>query len=620
MTGFQLISKENLAFGEVAAIGRPFASHVTDSTRCARCPSCTKAYCYNCFTPLYRLNQVNSFASADVIEASLKMQGLSSGPIRIPAPVPCPTCSNALYCSDYCRTDAWSTFHQFECAQVAALETIDDQQALLALRMLYSAGSLPYIRKVAKKWDSAKDPLLEMAENLVNPHDYAFIYPMRQPEVRNVQDELRRTVTACFLVKLAQMSGFVVSEKGDRRLTRMIRNVSFSKPTTTEDQHFAVTILLRHLLQLKANRTKVYRISYIKFQVSRVHGIFALMAPSCKGNIQTYDFLEGGNVLQSNVNVYYATSVLEAGSPLHAHFKLDCSQEYFKTGLNRRAYLTENFGFTCKCSDCERESMDRLKRNCTFASLLTLVARAKGTAGSCDHYYPIACSACGSLMIRPDGSTETGPYRCSGKGCNQKMVHHQMKTVYGQIDRLLALFCFLDNVKMETNLFQESALEQMLPHSVQADLQQNSLLPDNLEEILGYLVKGSTTLAYFYVGLFYALFSKCKVVPVSVRHGDAAKENKDEGKGYTIIGSKLNSAWKYVDELLNMKDKVDSAFIMVLFREISACGVDEIMEKYRQDSVFDRYGLLERYQRFKEQLEPILDATDFEQWIAVGKK
>lgn len=160
--------------------------------------------CHFCFTHFPKTPYPGDVPEEGPDAEALKIQQISSGPVHMSVPLPCTVCPNAIYCSEACRTEAWNLYHRYECNQLHALTKLD-HAAHLALRMLYSAGSLERIKQVVHDWETVEDKL-EFAKN---PRDYAFIYSMRQPEIRDVEDELLKTVTACFLAKLAQLSGFV---------------------------------------------------------------------------------------------------------------------------------------------------------------------------------------------------------------------------------------------------------------------------------------------------------------------------------------------------------------------------------------------------------------------------
>ena len=54
------------------------------------------------------------------------------------APVPCLKCTQPRYCSEECRSNAWSRYHQYECTGLDLLHSVGI--AHLALRIVLMAG------------------------------------------------------------------------------------------------------------------------------------------------------------------------------------------------------------------------------------------------------------------------------------------------------------------------------------------------------------------------------------------------------------------------------------------------------------------------------------------------
>lgn len=166
-------------YGEVIAFGKPFASYGGLNGQFDKC--------HHCFL---------LFASSPTVQSDQ-----NSG--RMALPLPCSTCAIAIYCSKACRTEA-RTYHRFECEHLLALAKLGPE-AQLALRMLYSAGSLQVIKSVTTDW---KDPKVKKCSIIKNSSDYALIYGLRLGDVHQ-KVAIGLTITAIFLSKLAQMSGFV---------------------------------------------------------------------------------------------------------------------------------------------------------------------------------------------------------------------------------------------------------------------------------------------------------------------------------------------------------------------------------------------------------------------------
>ena len=87
-----------------------------------------------------------------------------------------------------------------------------NDEARLALRTLYATGGLDKIGEIMKECDKLDSTnVTDSLHGLDGPMDYSQVYRMAaQPDVEFGQEVvLKDTITACWLVKLAIMSGFV---------------------------------------------------------------------------------------------------------------------------------------------------------------------------------------------------------------------------------------------------------------------------------------------------------------------------------------------------------------------------------------------------------------------------
>lgn len=154
------------------------------------------------------------------------------------SPSVCSHCCNVIYCSKTCRDKAWKTYHQFECGQLDILHklTFPPYNLHLALRALYSTGSLAVNQLVAKASAEMKDPL-----QLEDPVDYGHIYRMAFIESETgfadqCTFQLTQCILACLLTKLAEQSKFVQ--------VRAVLNVSLSDNTRVYDKLYPNRTLL----------------------------------------------------------------------------------------------------------------------------------------------------------------------------------------------------------------------------------------------------------------------------------------------------------------------------------------------------------------------------------------
>ena len=185
---------ENFHFKEPVIIDKPFVNLVPASVEARH------ERCHHCLISCFKV-----CAYKDEEDIAIAVQHLPSGPTRIFAPVPCKTCSNVIFCSEHCRNAAMASYHRFECGQLPILRESGDE-AHLALRMLYNVnGGLDRVKEVVDKF--AKEEI--SFEDMKDSRDYALVYIFKQPEKRNYEDELKKTLTALFLAKLATLSGFV---------------------------------------------------------------------------------------------------------------------------------------------------------------------------------------------------------------------------------------------------------------------------------------------------------------------------------------------------------------------------------------------------------------------------
>ena len=129
-------------------------------------------------------------------------------------PVGCTICSNVIYCSEACRIESWNMYHHLECAQLPFLYRMP-RAIHLALRMLYSAGSIDRVREVARVYEfetgkSQEKDYYKLSRSFYkDPIDYSHVYRINAVNLKSNDVELlRRTINACQLTWMAIFSGF----------------------------------------------------------------------------------------------------------------------------------------------------------------------------------------------------------------------------------------------------------------------------------------------------------------------------------------------------------------------------------------------------------------------------
>ncbi len=169
-----LIALEPIAAGEVLAVVKPLAlvplqaAHFggTDSygsLGARRCDHCQSA----CFLSPVSVETLRGRGKRD--QNGKRPLLTSTKPpllVRMPTPVPCTVCSQALYCGERCRDEAWAAYHRWECrlhsGQLA--EKLAEPEVRLALRLLLAAGDVQALKEIATTLEAAEEGETEEGE------------------------------------------------------------------------------------------------------------------------------------------------------------------------------------------------------------------------------------------------------------------------------------------------------------------------------------------------------------------------------------------------------------------------------------------------------------------------
>ena len=156
-----LIALEPITAGEVLAVVKPLAlvplqaAHFggTDafgSLGARRCDHCQSA----CFLSPVSVETLRGRGKKDQSNGKRPLLTSTTKPpllVRMPTPVPCSVCSQALYCGERCRDEAWAAYHRWECrlhsGQLA--EKLGEPEVRLALRLLLAAGDVQALKEIA---------------------------------------------------------------------------------------------------------------------------------------------------------------------------------------------------------------------------------------------------------------------------------------------------------------------------------------------------------------------------------------------------------------------------------------------------------------------------------------
>ncbi|XP_055687794.1 SET and MYND domain-containing protein 4 [Lutzomyia longipalpis] len=278
---------------------------------------------------------------------------------RLVAPIACANCCSVAFCSQECRKEACSSYHQFEC-QYLDLLIGSGMSALsfLALRIVTAAGN----------YEKAVESTKDLLEGLC-----------RHSEKRTGDDYLQRSLMAIFQMRILQKSGFF-----GRRTTESVN------PTTKELK--TAEIILNLLEALQFNAHEIYETllgtnhivgskeSYIGVAVYRKASLFN---HDCFPSVARYF---SGNKLRLTAlrSIASGQAVTENYGPVFTKQNL----------LQRQRNLRSRYWFHCECLSC-REDWQKLED-------LSNKCRIKCPTDKCDKafYFPdnperqIKCTRC----------------------------------------------------------------------------------------------------------------------------------------------------------------------------------------------------------------------------------
>lgn len=209
--------------------------------------------------------------------------------------VPCPSCAEVLFCSKACQREATSSYHQFECALLPLLHTLEPSHHV-ALRMLLTSGSsFATVAKTMAEAEMAKEtastassvtakpklsPVLPtcttpaagssstFAEQQQKLAAYSTVLQMKplQQSWNFPSDNIFCSITAGLLVELATRSGWLPKLTAKKSEHIPIPSLSLllsvsDEPPELDDHQLAGALFRRHLLQMPFHCRTVFALS-----------------------------------------------------------------------------------------------------------------------------------------------------------------------------------------------------------------------------------------------------------------------------------------------------------------------------------------------------------------------
>ncbi|KAK8405295.1 hypothetical protein O3P69_001699 [Scylla paramamosain] len=286
------------------------------------------------------LVQEDALAATTKLDATLRSH-CSTCLRRCPAPLPCPTCSLVVFCSEECQSTGVTGYHKAECGVLPALVSLQlDPAAALAFRVL-SSTTLPALRaKVSALLDegSGSRPMLSVQR------DYRMLYHLEGHATARTESQLQETAAiACVLAHILFQNcpSFLMDDTG---------NLS---AISEEDITLVGGQLMRLILGLECNihLTKEALVGTAVMNKGRgqevgwsVYSALSFVNHSCVPNTLSTS--------HGKVKFLYSINIIPRGAEITDSY----GERYVShTRTERRTALQQHYYFCCGCAACQAD-------------------------------------------------------------------------------------------------------------------------------------------------------------------------------------------------------------------------------------------------------------------------
>ncbi|XP_047473456.1 SET and MYND domain-containing protein 4-like [Penaeus chinensis] len=263
-------------------------------------------------------------------------------------PIPCPTCSLVVFCSEECRARGLADYHEQECEVLPALAAFSgDTPCVLAFRILMRLSFarlkelIPRLKKEAETLPPEKLGFNE--DGIYSSYDFRAIYHLCSNKQHHTNKQLfGRCIEAFIVTKLLEMSRrYFVNSRGE--------------PVCPSEEDVLLTgsTLVSLIMKLRCNifTIKDLQVSYnITGDVvganvgTKVLATMSLLNHSCNPSaVPSYG---------SDPSSLYAVRFIPAGEEVTTFYGF----RYFEKDTSaRRHHLLIHYYFLCKCEACESD-------------------------------------------------------------------------------------------------------------------------------------------------------------------------------------------------------------------------------------------------------------------------
>ncbi|XP_068236215.1 SET and MYND domain-containing protein 4-like [Palaemon carinicauda] len=256
-------------------------------------------------------------------------------------PLPCPGCSEVIFCSEHCRQKGLSSEHWIECKILSTLIDMKVPCTYYPHKMLKSSTYL-HMTDILKKLQEEEE-LLDQSqtlrgfskEGLYNSFSYQAVRHLcTNKEKFSPEFLLRQCKHAYIFTKLLQMSGRFFTSYDGEPMQHLAR----------EDFIVTGAVLLSHILMIHSNQFTISDQNQASKQIGS--GLFptaSLVNHSCYQSTTRYS---SGRDL-----ILVARMPIQAGEEVTGTYTTDFSRRSFPM---RKAILAK-YHIDCKCIACERQ-------------------------------------------------------------------------------------------------------------------------------------------------------------------------------------------------------------------------------------------------------------------------
>ncbi|CAC5395091.1 unnamed protein product [Mytilus coruscus] len=276
---------------------------------------------------------------------------------QLTAILPCRRCSSVLYCSETCRQQSWSVYHQIECQYLDICHSIGI--AHLSLRIVLTSGHqhlLDFRDKMSvSEFYQNENRIGGVTEEGTYSKTYLSVYDLMTHALDiETPDSFQYTLTALLLLTILKKSGWLEKKTGDDKITNDNTD-DITKLQFSQDDLYIGGLLLRHIEQLVCNAHAITELQVTQTSdtslvdsksqeriATAIYPTTSLMNHSCDPSIIP-GFDKDILVVRVIKDVEVDEEIFNCYGPHHKRMST----------MERQQALKTQYFFTCRCPSCQ---------------------------------------------------------------------------------------------------------------------------------------------------------------------------------------------------------------------------------------------------------------------------